>query len=88
MQQCSKKHTNSFLIDCNRSSQIIIDLGRDALLFAKEKANVNICIPIQLQSHRQFTPSKIESMPLIEKSKKKMLILQNMLIPLLSLRIL
>ena len=80
MQQYDKQTQIVNLIDCYRSSQIIIDFVRDALLFAKEKANVNIPIPIQLQSHRQFTPSKIESMPLIEKSKKKMLILQNMML--------
>ena len=80
LQQYDKQTQRVNLIHCYRSSQILIDFLRDALLFAKEKANVNIPIPIQLQSHRQFTPSKIESMPLIEKSKKKMLILQNMML--------
>ena len=70
MQQCDKQTQIVNLIDCYRSSQIIIDFVRDALLFAKEKKHVDIPIPIQLQSHRQFTPSKLESMPLIEKSKK------------------
>ena len=70
MQQYDKQPQIVNLIDCYRSFQIIIDFVRDVLLFATEKANVNIPIPIQLQSHRQFIPSKIELMPLIEKSKK------------------
>ena len=68
MQQYDKQTQIVDLIDCYRSSQIIIDFVRDALLFAKEKTNVDIPLPIQLQSHRQFTPSKIELLPLIEKS--------------------
>ena len=55
MQQYDKQTQIVNLIDCYRSSQIIIDFVRDALLFAKEKANVDIPIPIQLQSHTIYS---------------------------------
>ena len=45
MQQFDKQTQIVNLIDCCRSSQNILDFVHDALLFAKEKANVNIPIP-------------------------------------------
>ena len=63
MQQYDKQTQIVNLIDCYRSSQIIIDFVRDALLFAKEKANVNIPIPsITISQTTYSISSRINAM--------------------------